>query len=257
MNLQPVARWTNKGTILHDGERLFYRSDSKPEEVEPWPQPGATVREKIKRMFACDIPSDPLVPTPGLGEEVYAEVKAESAERARRLAAEHARIGAEREAEVARRQVLQEKVAPYLKGWKRGTVQVSLNDPRIKGEPAAKQEVPCSLSPIGPFALHRPISTPMAGGPAPAPAGWVLTHIPSGYACARFDNQQSLRILAVRLGLASAGYEEAAKGPTEAVLARWATIAVPFRRAGDPWCPEDPAVKKVEKAVKAGARKRR
>lgn len=242
----PVAEWPGHGQIVHDGTRLWFLPKTT-KVPEPWPEAGATVREKVRRLLAGDRcrKDDGLVPSPGLGQEVAAELAFEqAAAEAGIVERERLRLLAERQ-ELDRQVALQEATRPYLTGWKKGRVRVALNPKEADG--ATHQLLSGYLSKDGLFGIHRRIGS--SDGTVQG-QGWTLTHAPSGSACAHMDRQADLRVLAARLALSCSGYEEAAKGPSPAILARWATIAVPVRRTGNPLAAEDPTVKKTEKRVK-------
>jgi hypothetical protein len=210
--------WEGHGTILEDGVRLHFRRDSDGS-VEPWPEPGSTVHEKVRRLLGQH---RDLVPQDGIGTQVAAELEQERIKAAAaELEAQARRVDAAVK-EDARLSALKAQVIPQTRGWKRGTVSISIN-PGVDA-PARKQDVNALLSPCGLWAVHK----------AWQASGYKLTHIASGLSAA-MGGQAELKIVAVRMSMA---FREDKARPSRKAVDAWAGMGLGFRRTGNPWCEE-------------------
>lgn len=207
-----VATWPGHGVILAAGNRLVYRRDSDGK-VEDWPEPGTTLREKVRRLLS--MPGE-LVPCAGLGTEVAEELRAEREASEARREGDRARWVEEARREGERLNKLAELIAPGTRGWRKGTVTLSLRE--------GPKEVPGLLSPCGHLAVHRREGC----------EGYALTHVPSGKAVGTGD-QKRLKMLGARLLLV--GRIES-RDPTRREMELWAPVGLAFKRTGNPLAEE-------------------
>ncbi len=213
--LTPIAIWPGHGTILADTHRLKYRSDARPRAPEDWPEPGSTLRAKVRRLLSGG--DCVLVPCEGLGAEVAAELERErAATRAAELEAQSRREQAAA-AELKRRGDLRLLVLPLTTGWRRGEATYSCGD--------------------GVGRVGRGFLAPFAGWAVIRVEGldeWSLTHTGSGLRAAS-GSLADLKVLAARLHLASPW---TSGDPTREAVKAWGRVVVPFRQTGDCWTAE-------------------